>query len=128
MRISDWSSDLCSSDLDYATVSRARLKRALLDALDEAHDFELPPGMVEAEFESIWTQFEEARKQGQIEEADQKKSDEELRAEYRGIAERRLRLGRLLAGVGRRDDLQVSPEELNNALEREAEREPGPEA
>lgn len=112
---------------DYAAVSRARLKRALLDALDEAHDFELPPGMVEAEFESIWTQFEEARKQGQIDEADQKKTDEELCAEYRGIAERRVRLGLLLAEVGRRADLQVSPEEINNALVREAQRYPGQE-
>jgi len=110
---------------EYAGMSRTALKRQLLDRLAEMHDFDVPPGMVDAEFEAIWQQFEQAREQGQIDEDDQEKSDEELKEEYRAIAERRVRLGLLLSEVGRRNNVEVSQEEVNRALLAEAQRYPG---
>ncbi|HSV03408.1 MAG TPA: trigger factor [Phenylobacterium sp.] len=104
----------------YASATRFKLKRALLDQLDEKHDFPLPPKMVEAEFASIWQQVQQDKEAGQLPEDDAKKTDAELEAEYRKIAERRVRLGLILAEVGRRNDVQVSEQELANAMRQEA--------
>ena len=112
---------------EYAQVARERLKRQLLDKLDEAHDFDTPPGMVEAELESIWNQFETARKNNEIGPDDIDKSDDEMRADYRKIAERRVRLGLLLAAVGQRNNIDITPEEMNRALIRQAQMFPGQE-
>ena len=87
---------------EYGGVARQHLKRALLDQLAAKHDFPVPPGMVDLEFETIWKQFEDARKQSKEDVAeDAGKSDDELKAEYRTIAERRVRLGLLLSEIGR---------------------------
>jgi trigger factor len=102
-----------------------RLKRQLLDKLNEGHTFNVPEGMVEAEFNLIWREVEEQKKAGQIDAADKAKSDDELKAEYRKIAERRVRLGLLLAEVGKRAKVEVSREELGQAIVREAQRYPG---
>lgn len=110
---------------EYAGMSRTALKRQLLDKLAELHDFDVPPGMVDAEFEAIWQQFEQAREQGQIDEDDQNKSDDELKEEYRAIAERRVRLGLLLSEVGRRNNVEVGQDEVNRAVLAEAQRYPG---
>ena len=104
-----------------------RLKRQLLDKLAEGHAFAVPEGMVEAEFNLIWREVEEQKKQGQMDEADKAKSEDELKAEYRKIAERRVRLGLLLAEVGKRNKIEVSREELGQAIVREAQRFPGQE-
>lgn len=112
---------------EYAGLSRSRLKRGLLDALADAHDFALPPTMVDQEFEAIWAQFEQAREAGQAGEDEAGKSDDELREEFRGIAERRVRLGLLLAEVGRRGNIQVTPEEVNRAMIQQVQRFPGQE-
>ena len=112
---------------EYATASRDRLKRQLLDRLDELHDFETPPAMVEGELESIWNQFENARKNNELDPEDIEKSDDEIREEYRTIADRRVRLGLLLAAVGQRNAIEVTPEELNRALIRQAQMFPGQE-
>jgi trigger factor len=77
----------------YGAASRFKLKRALLDQLDKTHDFPLPPRMVEAEFEVIWNQVHADLHAGRLSPEDQGKSHDELRAEYRKIAERRVRLG-----------------------------------
>lgn len=114
---------------DYAGLTRARLKRSLLDALAAMHDFPVPPGLVEAEFESIWRQVQqerEARKQAG-EKEEQEKPEEEEKAEYRSIAERRVRLGLLLAEVGQRNNITVSQEEVNRAMVEQARRFPGQE-
>jgi len=108
---------------DYAQVSRAIIKRQLLDKLADSHKFPVPEGLVEAEFNAIWSRVEEAKKNGQKPEGDEDK----MRGEYRGIAERRVRLGLLLADVGRSNSIEVSPEELNQAVMREAMRYPGQE-
>ena len=103
---------------DYAQVSRTMIKRQLLDKLAEAHKFPVPEGLIEGEFNAIWQRIEEAKKNGQKLEDD----EEKMRKEYREIAERRVRLGLLLADVGRSNSIDVTPEELNQAVMREAMR------
>ena len=104
----------------YASTSKFKLKRALLDRLDAGHDFPLPPRMVEGEFASIWSQVEADRERGELAPEDAGKSEDELRGEYRRIAERRVRLGLVLAEVGRRNNIVVSDQELNEAMRQEA--------
>jgi trigger factor len=114
---------------DYGSVARQRLKRQLLDRLAERHHFAVPQGMVDIELDVIWKQFEAERKRAKeqgVAEAEEK-SDEEIKAEYRNIAERRVRLGLLLSEVGRAHNIQVQQEELNRALGEEARRFPGQE-
>ncbi len=111
----------------YAGAARFKLKRALLDQLDEAHSFDLPPKMVDAEFEGIWRQVEQDKAAGNLDAEDAKKSDKALKAEYRKIAERRVRLGLVLAEIGRANNVQVSDQELNQAIMREARNFPGQE-
>lgn len=106
----------------FAQASRFKAKRALLDVLDANHDFPLPPRMVEGEFQQIWSQFEGERTRGELSEEDKGKSDEELRSEYRKIAERRVRLGLVLAEIGRLNNVQISEQELSLALRQEAMR------
>lgn len=112
---------------DYEEVARTRMKRRLLDKLSEAHTFEVPPSMVDSEFEQIWQQIEHDREHGRLDAEDAGKSEEELKADYRQIAERRVRLGLLLSEVGRRNNIEVSQDELNQALLREVQRYPGQE-
>ncbi|HEY8617821.1 trigger factor [Phenylobacterium sp.] len=106
----------------YAGASRFKLKRALLDQLDTKHDFPLPPKMVEAEFASIWQQVQQDKEQGSLPEDDAGKTDEQLQTEYRKIAERRVRLGLVLAEIGRANNVQVTDQELAEAMRREAMR------
>jgi trigger factor len=108
---------------DYAQISRSMIKRQLLDKLAENHKFTVPEGLVESEFNAIWQRVEEAKKNGEKLEDD----EEKMRREYRDIAERRVRLGLLLADVGRSNSIDVTPEELNQAVMREAMRYPGQE-
>ena len=111
---------------EYAGVSRLRVKRQLLDKLAETHDFIVPEGMVEIEFQGIWERLQEEIKAGQAGD-DANKSEDELKAEYRAIAERRVRLGLLLSEIGRRNNIEVTQEELNRAVINEARRFPGQE-
>lgn len=112
---------------DFGGVSRTRLKRNLLDALSERHDFELPPGMVDMEFDAIWGQFEaDLERQGKTI-AEQDKSEEETRVEYREIADRRVRLGLLLSEVGRLNNIEVQQDEVNRAISEQARNFPGQE-
>jgi trigger factor len=108
---------------DYAQISRSMIKRQLLDKLAESHKFAVPEGLVDGEFGTIWQRIEEAKKNGEKLEDD----EEKMRKEYREIAERRVRLGLLLADVGRSNSIEVTPEEINQAVVREAMRYPGQE-
>jgi trigger factor len=112
---------------DHAQQSRAKAKRQLFDQLDAGHDFDLPPRMVEAEFDQIWRQIEQDRAQGRLDPSDEGKSDAALKKEYRDIAERRVRLGLLLAEIGRRHKLEVSDEEVGRAIAAQARNFPGQE-
>ncbi|MFO1012544.1 MAG: trigger factor [Caulobacteraceae bacterium] len=106
----------------YDQASRFKLKRALLDKLDASHEFDLPPRMVDGEFEGIWQQLQSDKEAGNLAPEDEGKSDDELRAEYRKIAERRVRLGLVLAEIGRRNGVNVSDAELTEAMRQEAMR------
>ena len=115
---------------NYEDLARQRLKRALLDRLAERHEFAVPQGMIEIEFNAIWGQFEQERaRQKAAGEAEPEEpiNEEELKAEYRAIAERRVRLGLLLAEVGRNHNITVTPEEINRALTERARQFPGQE-
>jgi trigger factor len=111
----------------YAGAARFKQKRALLDQLDTAHSFDLPPKMVDAEFDGIWQQVQADKAKGDLPEEDAAKSDEDLKTEYRKIAERRVRLGLVLAEIGRANNVGVTDQELNNAIMAEARNYPGQE-
>jgi len=107
---------------EYGQISRGMIKRQLLDKLAKAYKFPVPEGLVEGEFNAIWQRIEEAKKNGEKVE-----DEEKAKQDYREIAERRVRLGLLLADVGRSNSIDVTPEELNQAVMREAMRYPGQE-
>ena len=113
---------------EYGQISRARLKRTLLDTLSDSHTFELPPGMVEQEFEAIWGQVKDAKENDKLDEDDKDLSEDDLRTRYTGIAERRVRLGLLLSEVGTANNIQVGQEDLNRAMMEQAQRFPGQES
>jgi trigger factor len=104
----------------YANSSRFKLKRALLDQLDEGHAFDLPPRMVDAEFDSIWSQVQADEAQTGRDEEDKDKTEDQLKGEYRKIAERRVRLGLVLAEMGRANNVTVSDQEVTQAMQQEA--------
>lgn len=112
---------------DHAGQSRAKAKRALFDVLDAQHSFDLPPRMLDAEFAQIWRQVEQDRAAGRADPSDEGKSDDELKAEYRRIAERRVRLGLLLAEIGRRHKIEVGDQEVAQAIAAQARNFPGQE-
>jgi trigger factor len=114
-------------DRDYGTASRTRLKRDILDKLAAEHDFEVPPGMLEREFESIWQQITHDMEHENKTWDDMDETEEEAREEYRHIAERRIRLGLLLSEIGQRNEIVVPQEELNRAVMDQARRYPGQE-
>ena len=112
---------------DYTRMSRAHMKRAMLDKLDELHDFELPPSMVEQEFEQIWQQFQHELSHQNKTADDLDEPEDEVKAEYRKIAERRVRLGLVLAEVGEKNSISVTEQELSQALAERARQFPGQE-
>jgi trigger factor len=112
---------------EHGAESRRKVKRKLLDALDERHKFELPPTLVEEEFENVWrtvTSDLEAQKKTF---ADENTTEEAARTEYRGIAERRVRLGLVLSEIGAKNDLKVTDDEMNRAVMERARQFPGQE-
>lgn len=121
--------ELVSAQLaqELANAARMKLKRELLDELEKVHTFELPPSLVEGEFESIWQQLQQglAREGKTI--ADEGKTEDELRAEYKKLAERRVRLGLVIGEIGEKNKIQVSQDELRRALVGEARKYPGQE-
>ena len=112
---------------DFSAASRLHLKRRILDALDTAHSFPLPQAMVEAEFASIWAQVEaELKREGKTA-ADEGKTEDELKAEYRAIAERRVRLGLVLGKLGEQNGITITGDEVNRAIMNRARQFPGQE-
>jgi len=120
-RISD------SLQQEYDQISRLNVKRKLLDALSAQASFDVPQGMVDAEFAQIWQRVEADQKAGRLDDEDKGKDEDTLKSEYRAIAERRIRLGLLLSEIGRSNNIQVTNEELSNAMRQEAGRYPGQE-
>ncbi|WP_043364452.1 trigger factor [Belnapia sp. F-4-1] len=112
---------------EYDNLSRLKVKRSLLDGLAERASFPVPEGMVEAEFAQIWQRVEADMKAGRLDEDDKGKDEEVLKADYRAIAERRIRLGLLLSEIGRTNNISVTADELSRAMRQEAARYPGQE-
>ncbi len=113
---------------EFDGMTRMRLKRDLLDQLSKQADFPVPSSMLESEFSQIWTRIEADQKAGKLDQEDQGKDEDTLKAEYRTIAERRVRLGLLLAEIGRTQGVQVTAEEMTRAMRAEAARYGGQEA
>lgn len=114
-----------SFERDFAALARRKWKRELLDALDKKYTFELPEQLVEREFDLIWRQAEAERQSTGRSFADDGTTEEAERAEYRAIAERRVRLGLALAEIGDRAGTKVSEEEVTQVLYERARNFPG---
>ncbi len=112
---------------EYDAAARMKLKREILDALDKAHTFELPDSLVEFEFNNIWTQLQNNMKATNKTFADEDKTEEEAKADYRAIAERRVRLGLVIGEIGEKNKLTVTQDELRRALVEQARKFPGQE-
>jgi trigger factor len=112
---------------ELANLSRARLKRNLLDALEKQYTFELPPTLLQQEFDNVWNQLTAEMKSAERTFADEKTTEEEARTEYRRIAERRVRLGLVLARIGDRAEVKVTEDEVSQALIARARQFPGQE-
>ncbi len=108
---------------DYANQTRLKMKRQLLDILDEKHTFEVPPAMVEAEEEGITKQIEQERQMN----PDAEEISDEEREELSVIAERRVRLGLVIAEIGQQNKITVNDQELQRAVISEAQKYPGQE-
>ena len=118
---------------DYQGMARQKLKTALLDRLAERHNFAVPQGMIDIELETIWRQYQAQRERAKqtggegAPEAEPEKDEASVKAEYKDIAERRVRLGLVLAEVGGKNNITVTQDEINRAMAEEARRFPGQE-
>ena len=110
---------------EHAGLSRQRVKRQLLDKLDEMHKFALPPTLAEEEFKNVWNAVDSDLKAQGRSFADEGTTEEKAREEYRGIAERRVRLGLVLAEIGERNKIAVTDEEVTRAIVERARQVPG---
>jgi trigger factor len=112
---------------EHAAASRQKVKRALLDQLDALHKFDPPPTLVEEEFTNVWQTIENDLKQQGRTFADEGTTEEKARADYRAIAERRVRLGLVLAEIGEKNNIKVTDEQLSQAVVAQARMVPGQE-
>ncbi|MGO4571764.1 trigger factor [Microvirga sp. 2TAF3] len=112
---------------DFDAQSRRKVKKDLLDSLDAKYSFELPESLVEQEFAAVWSQVEGDMKTNNRTFADEDTTEEEARAEYRRIAERRVRLGLVLAQIGEKSDIKISDDEVTQALVERVRQYPGQE-
>ncbi len=112
---------------EHVSMSRQKLKRALLDELDVRHKFEPPPSLVEEEFDRVWKSVLGEMENEKKTFADENTTEEKAKAEYRAIAERRVRLGLVLAEIGEKNKITVTEEELNRAVMEHVRQFPGQE-
>lgn len=112
---------------DFKQVSRAKAKRSLLDALDETMKFDTPPSLVEQEFDTVWKAVNNDLQRRNATWADEETTEDEAKAEYQRIADRRVRLGLAIAELGEKNNIQVSEDELTRALVEQARQFPGQE-
>ena len=106
-------------------MSRQKVKRELLDELDAKHKFTPPPSLVEEEFNNVWKTILDDLKAQQRSFEDEGTTEEKAQAEYRGIAERRVRLGLVIAEIGERNNIKVSDDEISRAVMERARQLPG---
>jgi trigger factor len=112
---------------DHTAMTRQKVKRALLDQLDKMHKFEPPPSLVEEEFDRVWKSVLQELENERKTFADENTTEEKAKEEYRAIAERRVRLGLVLAEIGEKNNITVSDEELNRAMMERMRQFPGQE-
>ena len=112
---------------EHTATSRQKLKRELLDQLDERHKFEPPPSLVEQEFNNVWSSIEGDLKAQNRTFEDEGTTEEKARAEYRGISERRVRLGLVIAEIGEKNNIKVTDDQLTAAVVERARQLPGQE-
>jgi trigger factor len=112
---------------EHAAMSRQKVKRKLLDELDTRHKFEPPPSLVEDEFNNVWKTIGDDLKARKRTFEDEGTTEEKAKEEYRGIAQRRVRLGLVIAEIGERNSIKVSDEELSRAVMERARQMPGQE-
>jgi trigger factor len=112
---------------DFDAQSRRKVKKDLLDALDAKYSFELPPTLVEQEFAAVWSQVMGDMKSNNRTFEDEDTTEDEAKAEYRKIAERRVRLGLVLAQIGEKSDIKISDDEVTQALIERVRQYPGQE-
>ena len=105
-------------------VSGMVIKKDLIEELDKIHKINLPQGLVNHEFDSIWNKFNEDKSKGLIDQSDKNKKEEEIKKEYKSIAERRVKVGLVLAKIGEINKIQVNEDDLKKAIEQEILRQP----
>ena len=110
---------------EFAGASRQRVKRALLDRLDEAHRFEAPPSLVEEEFNLMWTSIKAEMDSNGKTFADEDTTEEAAKEEYHKIADRRVRLGLVLSDIGEKNKITVTDDEVGRAVIERARQMPG---
>ncbi|MGN6310606.1 MAG: trigger factor [Xanthobacteraceae bacterium] len=110
---------------EYAAASRQKVKRALLDRLDEAHKFEAPPSLVDEEFNLMWNSIKAEMDSAGKTFADEDTTEEAASAEYRKIADRRVRLGLVLSEIGEKNKISVTDDEVSRAVIERARQMPG---
>ena len=110
---------------EFAGATRQRVKRMLLDRLDESHRFEAPPSLVEEEFNLMWTSIKAEMESSAKTFADEDTTEEAAKAEYHGIADRRVRLGLVLSEIGEKNKITVTDDEVSRAVIERARQMPG---
>lgn len=111
----------------YGAMTRQKVKRQLLDKLDEVYRFDLPERLVQSEFDGVWRQVEQDMQRSGKSFEDEETTEDEARGEYRKIAERRVRLGLVLSEVGEQNQVKVTDEEVQRALYEKVRQFPGQE-
>jgi trigger factor len=112
---------------DHAGATRQKLKRALLDQIDAAHKFDAPPSLVGDEFNRVWSSVQTELQSQNHTFADENTTEEKAREEYRAIANRRVRLGLVLAEIGDKNGIAVTDEEVSRSVVEQARQYPGQE-
>ena len=111
--------------VEFAGATRQRVKRALLDRLDEAHRFEAPPSLVEEEFNLMWNSVKAEMDSAGKTFADEDTTEDKAKEEYHKIADRRVRLGLVLSEIGEKNKITVTDDEVGRAVSERARSMPG---
>lgn len=112
---------------DYATTSRVKTKRDLLDALDKEYKFDVPQKLIDAEYAAIEQQYKHAKEHNHLDEDEKNRDEKDILAEYKEIALRRVKLGLLLSEIGTQNKITLQSEDINKAIMAEAKKYPGQE-
>ena len=110
---------------EFNSATRQRVKRALLDKLDETHKFDAPPSLVDEEFNLMWNSIKAEMESSGKTFADENTTEDKAREEYRGIADRRVRLGLVLSEIGEKNKITVTDDEVSRAVIERARSMPG---